>query len=107
MNVKLSRFKRGQTHPFNANEMRVAGVLFTSKGREFTAEEIEFLSGVHENVVPLIIDRLREKNIDICTDERDGKIVHYVANNKCWHYLIGGALVAVIVVMFLHAILTT
>lgn len=107
MKESIRRFYYQNSHKFTANEIKVAGLLLTTKGQKYTNEAVAFYAGVHELQVYLLAESLRDKGVDICTDHIDGEMVHYAPHNKWWHFAIGGAMVAAIVVMILNGIFTT
>jgi transcription initiation factor IIE alpha subunit len=82
-------------------EQVVFEFLKENKGTEFTAEEIEQRTGVHASLIPDIMDNLRWKNFEVCTEKHRG--VHYYPNNTWKSYLIGGSIFAAMFLFILYS----
>jgi hypothetical protein len=93
----MARLVGGPITTTTKAEQIVLDFLFNHKGVEFTAEEIQEETGIRADLIPAIMDNLRFKGFEVCTEPRRG--VHYFANNTIWSYLIGGALIAFMLIM--------
>lgn len=80
-------------------EQAVLDFLFENKGEEYTAEEIQDHTGIRADLVDPIMDNLRYKGFEVCTERHRG--VHYFAKNSWWSYLIGGAMIAFLMIMLI------
>jgi biotin operon repressor len=94
----MARLIGGSHIQLTMAEQRLLDFLQTNKGNEYTAHEIEEEIGIPAIQVDRIMDNLRFKGFEVCSEPRRG--VHYFANNTIWSYIVGGSLIAIIIIMF-------
>lgn len=80
-------------------EQVLLGFLQSNKGSEFTSEEVEDCVGIPASKVDDIMDNLRWKGFEVCTEKHRG--VHYYANNTWRSFLVGGAIIATMIMVML------
>jgi hypothetical protein len=78
----------GETNQLTLAEQTLLDFLHDHKGTEFTPDEIEIRTGIHISKINDIMDNLRWKGYEVCTEKH--RDVHYYANNTWRSYLLGG-----------------